>query len=233
MVDRDGFRWDCFVAYASPDRAIAETVARHLPGRVFRDAQDIPPGAPWPLTLQDALATSRILVALCSVHAREAWYFRDEVAAGITAARAAAAVRPRLPGPASILPVRLDATELPYGLAALNAVPMEKAGSAARALLSAQDPLLSPPSATTLRGPLELAFPTRRDRGELGAALRQRWPDAPFPSGGADPFGALLVAAEQGLCSVSSEPLDLGAVLVVAVGLRPHATVWAPFRREP
>lgn len=109
--------YDFFLAYASPDAAIAERLFDLLVGRSrpFLDRRSLMLGDDWDVELSRAQRSSRISVVLVSTRTPQAFYQREEIAAAIQHAR-------EQPDSHRVVPLYLEAipdtkkTESPYGL---------------------------------------------------------------------------------------------------------------------
>jgi hypothetical protein len=106
--------WDVFLAYASPDREMAESLYGCLVERcrVFWDQRGALPGRAFGSVLEQAQRGSRMTVALIRrITYDQAHYLRDEVHRAIDLTRTS---QHRL------VPVRLDREPPPYGLAEIS-----------------------------------------------------------------------------------------------------------------
>ena len=107
--------YDVFLSHATPDKAWVLTLAQRLEGlglRVFVDVLEIGPGDNWVIRLNDALERSRYLVLVLSNHtAGRPWVIQEWTSwmAGH--------------GPLGrLLPVTIDAVDLPFILKATQAI---------------------------------------------------------------------------------------------------------------
>ena len=116
--DQSVSRYDFFIAYATPDRRLAQDLCWFLQDNaceVFLDVQDLSPGAVWPPALQEALEASRAIVVLVSTYAYDAFYQQEEIVRAIQLAR-------DKPNAHTVIPVILEklpqsALSMPYGIA--------------------------------------------------------------------------------------------------------------------
>jgi hypothetical protein len=123
-------RWDCFIAYASPDRIAAETLYDLLSPsfRVFLDRRCLLPGDDWSSRLPAAQSRAVVTLVLISPNTDAAYYQREEVARAIELARSGDDLH-------TVIPVLLDETaeriSLPYGLRLKQAISVAEAGGIA------------------------------------------------------------------------------------------------------
>lgn len=112
----DGYRYDVFLAHGSPDTPRVRPLYHLLRDqglRCFFDEASLEPGANWMREIPEALAGSRIVVALISTAMAASWYANSEIAGAIQHARERSL---------RIVPVYLDGwlKPVPYGLEALH-----------------------------------------------------------------------------------------------------------------
>jgi hypothetical protein len=114
--------WDVFVAYSSPDRAIACEVAGSLRAylRVFIDVDGIEIGDQWDHVLRDALETSSVVLVVVSPTSDSAFYEREELLRAIERMR-------RNPDDCAVVPLYVgnispSDPRVPYGLKPLQGV---------------------------------------------------------------------------------------------------------------
>jgi len=81
--------WDLFIAYPSPERDIAERLARSLEHslRVFIDTAQIRPGADWDLVIKEAIESSHAIVIVVSPKSDDAYFQREEILIALERAR--------------------------------------------------------------------------------------------------------------------------------------------------
>lgn len=130
-------RWDVFLAYATPDRAIADSLADAIArcGRtVFLDHREIPPGALWGAHLQSALLGAQVVVVLLAEGLLTRPYLAHEVQEAVSGGRAHRQ---------TIIPVWKDEPgAAPYGLGAYQALSLRSGLAAvARQIAAACPPL--------------------------------------------------------------------------------------------
>jgi len=113
--DRPQGEYDLFLSHATPDKTWVLTLAERLAAmglRVFVDSLEIDPADNWVIRLSDALQNSRYLVLALSTHtAGRPWVLQEWTSwmAG--------------QGPLGrLLPVRIDAVELPFILKPIQAI---------------------------------------------------------------------------------------------------------------
>ena len=114
---RDWGEYDFFIAYATPDRRLAQDLCWFLQDEgceVFLDVQDSSPGAVWPRALKAALEAARAVVVLVSAHTDDAFYQQEEIVWAIQLAH-------DKPHAYTVIPVILErlpqeAVRMPYGL---------------------------------------------------------------------------------------------------------------------
>ena len=156
--------YDLFLSHAGPDKAWVLTLAKRLEGlglRVFVDVLEIGPGDNWVIRLNNALERSRYLVLVLSSHtAGRPWVIQEWTSwmAGH--------------GPLGrLLPVTIDAVELPFILKATQAIDAthRDAQQTADALFKVVgDPAtLSPDDARRLVLGRDLVFTLSRDDEQL------------------------------------------------------------------
>jgi hypothetical protein len=72
--------WDFFISYASEDRAIAERLLKSLSGfRAYLDFRRLRPGEAWKPALDEALASSLIIVVLYSERSSRSRFQKQEI----------------------------------------------------------------------------------------------------------------------------------------------------------
>ena len=107
--------YDVFLSHATPDKAWVLTLAKRLEGlglRVFVDALEIDPGDNWVIRLSDALERSRYLVLVLSNHTEGRPWVMQEWTSWMAGH-----------GPLGrLLPVKIDAVDLPFILKATQAI---------------------------------------------------------------------------------------------------------------
>jgi hypothetical protein len=83
------YRWDFFLAHASPDISVAEALYDHLAlhARVFLDSKCLKLGDDWDIELATAQRISKITIVLVSYHTQDAYYQREEIASAISLSR--------------------------------------------------------------------------------------------------------------------------------------------------
>ena len=131
--DQSVRRYDFFIAYATPDRRLAQDLCWFLQDdacEVFLDVQALSPGAVWPPALREALEASRAIVVLVSTHTDEAFYQQEEIVQAIQLARD----KPRAH---TVIPVILEklpygAMSMPYGLSSRQALDATRSGGLRR-----------------------------------------------------------------------------------------------------
>jgi O-acetyl-ADP-ribose deacetylase (regulator of RNase III) len=131
--DRSVSRYDFFIAYATPDRRLAQDLCWFLQDdacKVFLDVQDLSPGAVWPPALREALEASRAIVVLVSTHADDAFYQQEEIVRAMQLAR-------DKPSAHTVIPVILEkppqgTVSMPYGMSSLQAYDATRAGGLSR-----------------------------------------------------------------------------------------------------
>lgn len=138
------FDYDIFIAHASADRVVAESLYDTLLGlqpgvRLFLDTRTLKLGDAWDQAIPDALERSRIVVVLVSERIDQAWYAREEIGQAIELARDPGSQQ-------KVVPVFLDGipsprrtgSRIPYGLRVLHGLILPDTGveEAARRLLS-------------------------------------------------------------------------------------------------
>ena len=77
------YRWDVFIAYASPDRAVAEALYTRLADgglRVFLDEKVLDLGDDWIDRVPAELEASQVSVVLLSKQSKQAHYLKAELA---------------------------------------------------------------------------------------------------------------------------------------------------------
>lgn len=109
-----------FIAYATPDRPIAQKLFDALAPDAFLDAACLLPGDWWDDVIPKAQASSQVTVALISAKSDQAFYLRNELATAIELSRK---------GGHKLVPVYLDATPPPYGLARVQSLRLAELGS--------------------------------------------------------------------------------------------------------
>jgi hypothetical protein len=131
--DQSVSRYDFFIAYATPDRRLAQDLCWFLQDdacEVFLDVKDLRPGALWPPALCEALEASRAIVVLVSAHVDEAFYQQEEIVRAMQLAR-------DKPSSHTVIPVILEklpqgAVSMPYGTSILQAQDATRAGGLKR-----------------------------------------------------------------------------------------------------
>ena len=109
-----------FIAYASPDRPVARQLFDALTPHAFLDVVCVQPGDWWDDIIPQAQQAARITVALISAHTDRAFYLRNELATAIELSRR---------GEHRLVPVYLDSTPAPYGLARVHSLRLSDFGS--------------------------------------------------------------------------------------------------------
>lgn len=131
--DQSVSRYDFFIAYATPDRRLAQALCWFLQDdacEVFLDIQDLSPGAVWPPELREALEASRAIVVLVSTHTNDAFYQQEEIVRAIQLAR-------DKPNAHTVIPVILEklpqsALSMPYGMSSMQAQDATRSGGLKR-----------------------------------------------------------------------------------------------------
>lgn len=124
-------RWDFFIAYASSDRAAAESLYDLLspPFRVFLDRRSLLPGEDWNSRISAAHNQTAVTLVLISSGTDSAYYQQEEIAAAIDLSRHAGS-------PHQVVPIFLDGlaedSRLPYGLRLKQGISVPEAGSMAQ-----------------------------------------------------------------------------------------------------
>ncbi|MBZ5689854.1 MAG: TIR domain-containing protein [Acidobacteriia bacterium] len=80
-LDRKAYRWDVFISYSHTDRGVAERVQEALEERglrVWRDDAQIPPGASFAKTIEEALQESAAVAIMISPEAISSEWVLDE-----------------------------------------------------------------------------------------------------------------------------------------------------------
>ncbi len=138
------FDYDIFIAHASADRVVAESLFDTLLGlqpgvRLFLDTRSLKLGDAWDQAIPDALERSQVVVVLVSERIDQAWYARDEIAQAIELARDPGSQQKVVPVFLDGLPSpRRTGSRIPYGLRVLHGLILPDTGveEAARRLLS-------------------------------------------------------------------------------------------------
>src|SRR5262245_55626966 len=109
------YKWDFFIAHASPDKVIAGQLYDRLnpTAPTFLDSRSLELGDDWDLELREAQKSSLVTVVLISDHADQAYYQREEIVAAIALARSK--------GDHRVVPVYINSEAassdaVPYGL---------------------------------------------------------------------------------------------------------------------
>jgi hypothetical protein len=131
--DQSVKRYDFFIAYATPDRRLAQDLCWFLQDdacEVFLDVKDLSPGALWQSALCEALEASRAIVVLVLTHVDEAFYQQEEIVRAMQLARDE-------PSSHTVIPVILEklpqgAVSMPYGTSILQAQDATRAGGLKR-----------------------------------------------------------------------------------------------------
>jgi hypothetical protein len=111
--------YDFFLAHSSKDKEISESLyalLRAKSARVYLDSKLLEPGDIWPDELQAAQKRSRITLALVSAHSVKSHWFKSEC---VTAIELANSGRKHL-----LVPIMLDASEMPYGTNIVQGIPL-------------------------------------------------------------------------------------------------------------
>jgi hypothetical protein len=133
------FRWDLFLAHASPDKPTADRLYEELRAAapelsVFLDARSLELGEAWDVQIPKALRSARVITVLVSDRIEAAWYARSEIAEAIALTRDPQADQ-------RLVPLFLDGrpgldSPIPYGLRQLHGLvlPEVRLDGAARQL---------------------------------------------------------------------------------------------------
>lgn len=119
---------DFFIAYPSPNGADAEELSWELQDlncTVYLDQEQIKPGEDFSDRLGSALETASIVVVLVSSHSDNAFYQKEEIVRAIQQHRQSKGAR-------AVVPVTLDDTPPPYGLAQLQDLNASRPGGLKR-----------------------------------------------------------------------------------------------------
>ena len=125
---------DCFIAYPSSQRQLAEAIHHHLLPEVvaFIDSRALRPGDHWPQILSQAIAAAAVTVVVVAPESERAFYEQEEIATALSLSRAGDSER-------RVVPVFVDGmtpadTRVPYGLRIKQGFVIEKPGDLARAV---------------------------------------------------------------------------------------------------
>lgn len=138
--------WDCFLAYASADRDVAEELYEMLApnARVFLDCRCLRPGDDWAREIAAAQRGSSVTVVLVSTRSGDAYYQREEIQAAIEMERSS-------PSSHRLIPIFFGSvSEVPYGVRTKHGIRVDdrinlpEAASTLLRLLRDTDALLLP-----------------------------------------------------------------------------------------
>jgi hypothetical protein len=151
--------WDVFIAHASADRKVAESLFALLDPhcRVFLDSKKLKAGDIWDELISSAQQASRATVVLVTNDSHRAHYELAEVASAVALARDPIA-RHR------VIPVLLGEAKLPYGLERVQAIRLQGTHSIAEAATQILEIIETPSAGDEKAAPVFEATHTRVSR---------------------------------------------------------------------